>query len=326
MKKGAPGGVFFRFNVWRSGAGAAHVRYLTRLPATGADLGSIYIHNIPGIAESALDYRETRKALITYAQTKEELELERRCQGRPKAGQERVIPRTHYRAILSLEGRIEQGKTLAMAREFLMREFPLARAAAAVHSDTEHTHVHVNIFARQTNNRKVQIGDRDYRRLDERWAEIYGETFGQEKLAQHLAKKAEMADAKRAYFAGLEAIRDRTDLSASDRDSMRRDFRENFAWPERSPERLGRERYREREERNRDQSGVRGDQRETQSRNHQVEERGRGEGRSGTAAERAAGAAERALRGLERATERSREISDRGQRLYSRERERDRGR
>ncbi len=326
MKKEAPGGVSFRFAVGTNGAAAAHVRYITREPATEGNYDRIYLHNLPGARRDGDGFRETRKGLIEYARTKEKYELEKRCQGRVRAGQERVKPRTHYRANCSFEGEVEPQKALSMVREFLTENFPLARAVAAVHTDTSHTHVHLTIFARQTNNRKVQLSDREFRQLDERWAAIYAREFGAEKYAQYLAKKAEMAEANRVYFASLKEIEDRPGLSASDRENLRSQFKESYRWPERSDYRQTRERIRERETRNHDQSGAGRDQRETQSRDHQTQARERGEGRAGTAAERAAGAAERALRGLERATERSREISERGERLYSRERERDRGR
>ncbi len=319
MKKGPVGGVSFRFSVGTSGACAAHVRYITREPATEGNSDSIYLHNLPGARRDGEAFRETRKGLIEYARTKEKYELARPCQGRGNA-------RSHYRANCSFEGEVEPQKALSMVREFLTENFPLARAVAAVHTDTPHTHVHLTIFARQTNDRKVQLSDREFRQLDERWAAIYAREFGAEKYTEYLAKKAEMAEANRVYFASLKEIEDRPGLSASDRENLRSQFKESYRWPERSDYRMTRERIRERETRNHDQSGVGRDQRETQFRDRQTQARERGEGRAGTAAERAAGAAERALRGLERATERSREISDRGQRLYSRERERDRGR
>ncbi len=319
MKKEASGGVLFRFSVGTRGTAAAHVRYIMRSTATDNDLAAVSFQNLGGINRDSASFREVRKRAIEYAREKEKIERARPCQGRGKA-------RTFYRLILSFEGREKPERALALAGQFLSENFPLARAISAVHSDTQHTHIHINLFARLTTDRKIQLKESEYTRLDESWARIYAREFGAQKLTEYLHKKEETAAAKREYFAGLSEIENRAGISGSEREQMRADFKDNFRWPERVDYRMTRERIRERDRQNHDQSGVGRDQRETQSRDHQVEERGRGEGRAGTAAERATRGAGEALRGLERAAERSREISDRGERLYSRERERDRGR
>ncbi len=304
MKKGPPGGVSFRFAVGAPGAAAAHCRYISRLPATKSDLSSLYFHNLPGIMRAGDDYQTVRKHLVEYARTREELELGRRVQGGGK-------PRSHYRAILSFEGEVEPPKALALVREFLTENFPLARAIAACHTDTDHTHVHLHVQARQTDNRKVHFGEKEFRRLDERWAAIYAREFGQEKYAEYLAKKAEMAEANRAYFAGMDAIGKRDDLSEGERENQRAEFKENFRFPERADYRQTRERIRERE---RERDAQRGE-----GRDRQTEARERGEGRADRALERATRIYDRTIR-------EARDLSERGQRADERIRERDRGR
>ncbi len=312
MKKGTSGGVSFRFAVGTNGAAAAHVRYITREAATESRLDRIYLHNLVGSRGEREGYRAVRSRLIVHAREREKFELEKRVQG----GR---TPYSFYRAIIGFESEVEPQKALAMVKEFLTENFPLARAVAAFHSDTDHGHVHLHVQARMANNRKVHFSPAEFRRLDEKWGRIYAREFGEEKLAQHLAKKAEMAEANRAYFAGMDAIGKRGGLSAGERENLGRDFKGNFAWPERVDYRQTRERIREREARKNDERG-------TGIRERQTPDRGNREGRADRALERATRGAGEALRGLERATERSREISDRGQRLYSRERERDRGR
>ncbi len=312
MKKGTSGGVSFRFAVGTSGAAAAHIRYILRLSATGGAHGSIYLHNLRQRMHPGETYPETRKRLVEYARTREELELGRRVQGGGK-------PRSHYRAILSFEGEVEPPKALALVREFLTENLPLARAIAACHTDTDHTHVHLHVQARQTNNRKVHFGEKEFRRLDEKWAAIYAREFGEGKYAEYLAKKAEMAEANRAYFAGMDAINKRDGLSAGERKDLSREFKENFRWPERVDYRQTRERIREREARKNDERG-------TGIRERQTPERGGGEGRAGRAIERATRSAAEVLRRLDRADEKARDISERGQRASERIRERDRGR
>jgi hypothetical protein len=44
-----------------------------------------------------------------------------------------------------------------MAEEWLQREFPRGRAFTVVHRDTEQTHIHIWIDARQVDGKKIQL-------------------------------------------------------------------------------------------------------------------------------------------------------------------------
>jgi hypothetical protein len=133
------------------------------------------------------DYRDLRDRLEEYAEQQEAHELDR-----PRRGGGET--RTHYRGVLSFEGKVETEQAREMADDYLQRELPDARAIAAVHQDTEHTHVHLHVQARDTGDHKLHVDRGAYGRLDERWAEVYARAFGHEKLEEHLAKKAETAD------------------------------------------------------------------------------------------------------------------------------------
>ena len=79
------------------------------------------------------------------------------------------------------------------------KNFPTARAVAAVHQDTTHTHVHVLIQARGTDGRKLHLGEGQFKNLDSAWGRIYGRELGREKAIEHELKKEEMREWKREY-------------------------------------------------------------------------------------------------------------------------------
>ncbi len=186
------GGIYFRFTVGRSGTAAENARYITRLSATGGDEQAIYLHNYPAHISEAKDYDELRQNVIEYNRQREEDELTTKRRGGGKT-------RTHYRCRFSFEGEVDGERALGLAREFLGKNFPDARAAACVHHDTDHTHVHINLQARLVTGYKLDLGERKFRRLDTAWGAIYAREFGREKLREHELKKEEMREAKREY-------------------------------------------------------------------------------------------------------------------------------
>jgi hypothetical protein len=186
------GGVFARFGPGRAGASGANAAYITRGRATGWDERAVAARNYPAEVGAADDYRDLREQLEEYAAQQEAHEL-----ARPRRGGGET--RTHYRGVLSFEGKVETARAREMASAYLAREFPDARAIAAVHQDTEHTHVHLHVQARAVDDHKLHFDRGTYGRLDEAWAEVYARAFGREKLEEHLAKKAETAEWKRAY-------------------------------------------------------------------------------------------------------------------------------
>jgi hypothetical protein len=188
------GGVFVRFGPGRAGASGANACYVICGAATGRDRDAILTRNYPDEVREADDYRDLRDQLEEYCAQEEAHEL-----SRPRRGGGET--RTHYRGVLSFEGKVATERARGLAEGYLEREFAEARAIAAVHQDTEHTHVHLHLQARGADDRKLHLDRDTYRRLDESWAELYGREFGREKLEEHLAKKAETRDWKREYAA-----------------------------------------------------------------------------------------------------------------------------
>jgi hypothetical protein len=186
------GGVYCHFTIGSAGAASANARYITREGGTGGHADALHFHNYPEYAKAGRSYTEQRRNIIEYNRQREEDELTRPRRG---GGQ----TRTHYRCKLSFEGKITTERAREMAKEYLERNFPTAQALAAVHQDTAHTHVHINIQARGTDDKKLNLSEQKFRNLDSAWARLYGREFGQEKMREHEQKKQQMREWKREY-------------------------------------------------------------------------------------------------------------------------------
>ncbi len=184
-------GVFMRFAKGRAGSSGAHARYITRPPATGRERDAILTRNYPAYAGEGRDYGERRDNLADYCRQQEEDE-----ERRPRRGGHGET-RTHYRLVLSFEDRVDTRAARDLADDYLERTFPDARALGAVHQDTEHTHVHVHLQARDVDDHKLHFDRHAYERLDEAWAEVYAREYGPEKLEEHLERKAERREWRR---------------------------------------------------------------------------------------------------------------------------------
>ncbi len=57
-----------------------------------------------------------------------------------------------------------------MVDRHLQENFRQCRTVAAIHRDTDNTHVHVWIDARRVDEKKIDLGHNTYRTLDEKWA------------------------------------------------------------------------------------------------------------------------------------------------------------
>lgn len=189
------GGVLCKFNAKPSGgASGANVRYITRESATKGDERGVYLHNADELRGA--DYRETRANVTAYASARQDAELTQRRRG---GGGE---ARTHYRCVVSWERKEETDKAREQVREYLNESFANARAVATIHQDTEHTHAHIWIDARQIDGKKVHLDAQAYRRLDEAWARTYARHYGREYERDHLAKKRETRSYKAARAKG----------------------------------------------------------------------------------------------------------------------------
>jgi hypothetical protein len=182
------GGSFLRFRVGTTGASGRHMAYITRERAVLDRERAVLLYQVPEHVRAAGDYRELRQTLISYADTREEIEIaQHRARGEP---------RTHYRVLASFERDVSNEKALGMAKEWLDRKFPRSRAVAVVHRDTEQTHVHVWIEARQIDGKKIQLARDQHRSLDLTWNHIYSREMGLDPH-EHERKKEQTLAAKR---------------------------------------------------------------------------------------------------------------------------------
>jgi hypothetical protein len=177
--------VMFKMSVGSGGSGGANIGYITREKATQKEKERVWTQNIPKYVDSKskeASYKERTADLREYMRQLEEDELAKPCRGNGKT-------RTHYRVVYSFDKEVSDEKAKEMVSQHLAENFPKARAVAALHRDTDNAHVHVQIAARQIDDRKVQLKKETYRSLDERWAKIYGREFGRADELEHAAKK-----------------------------------------------------------------------------------------------------------------------------------------
>lgn len=173
------GGPFFRFTVGRTGASAAHMRYISRPAAVIDRLAGVRLRGFPPEVERASGYADLRTNLLAYAAMRETVER------RVGAGR-----RTHYRVTISFEAPVRCAKAKAMAVQWLTTVLPRARAVVFLHRDTAYNHLHLWIDARQTDGRKICLSAAAYRRLDEAWNRIWARELRRDERL-HLTRKRE---------------------------------------------------------------------------------------------------------------------------------------
>jgi len=100
--------------------------------------------------------------------------------------------RTHYRVILSFDIPATNLQIKDLTNTFLEQVFPKAIAFGAIHRDTEHPHVHLYLNSRQTDGRRIQLKNNEFKTIDEKWAGIYSDFAGDRSVyIEHLRKKEE---------------------------------------------------------------------------------------------------------------------------------------
>ncbi len=181
--------MYMRFSVGGKGASGAHVAYISRPGAVGDDEGQcgFVLQGMPEEMERATTYEELREWAVSFAEVREREEAGK---GKPTL---RRTPRTHYRALVSFERKMETGQASALVREWLKAALPTARALAFVHQNTDHTHAHIWIDARKADGRKLHFPAQQYRRLDEIWNRIYSRAMGRDER-EHLEKKGQRVE------------------------------------------------------------------------------------------------------------------------------------
>jgi hypothetical protein len=191
-------GIYIRFTVPKSGkASAANINYITRQNASGADEHAINLHNLDELKGE--DYRETTTNLKAFAEMRlnDEATRTKRCAGEA---------RTHYRAILSFDRQENTVKAGELAKEWLKENFPDARACAITHQNTKNTHIHVWVDSRKIDDRKIHTDNKIFKNLDTSWAKLYAREYGEHYLKDHLSKKQETKEYKKAKHLGREDV------------------------------------------------------------------------------------------------------------------------
>jgi hypothetical protein len=208
------GGAFFKFSKGSARASSANIRYITREKAAE---DRIWTRNLPDHVTEAETRKEQIDNLKEYARQREEDELEK---SRTGSGQ----TRTHYRAIYSFDREVTDEQAQKMIDEHLDKNFPDARCIAAIHRDTEHAHAHVWIEARDTNEKKINISNNQYKTLDDDFARTYAKEFQDRSLYDnHINKKYQTQEWKReAYEARQrgEAAPEKPTRAADERDQI----------------------------------------------------------------------------------------------------------
>ncbi len=226
-----------KFTVGRRGASGRHASYITRESACR----SISFYNLD--EQRGENDFENRVNAISHAYAREDIETAKSERGR-----------THYRIILSWDRKEETDIAKEQAHEFLKENFDKGRGFVAVHQDTEHTHAHVWLDARCNDGRKLHIGKRVYRQLDESWARVYDRNYQTEYAKEYKEKKEQTRQWKR------ELVEQRTEQQRDGKQERPQDK------PERHTDKLKNEFWREKEIRDSgvmrgdDENGIRGNQ------------------------------------------------------------------
>ncbi len=187
MKTGA---AVFKFSKGRIGTSSANVGYITREKAAG---NRFWPHNIPLYATEGETRKERIDNLKEYARQQEENEL-----GKLRTGSGET--RTHYRAIYSFDREITDEQGRRMVEEHLEKNFSDVPTITVLHRDSAHTHLHVWIEARDSNEKKINLSNKQYKTLDDDFALICAKEFNERNLYDdHINKKLQTQQWKRDY-------------------------------------------------------------------------------------------------------------------------------
>lgn len=140
----------------RRGASGKNASYITRESACD----SISFHNLDELRGE--NEFEERTNAISYAYAREDIEEK---------------GRTHYRLILSWDVKEDTERAREMTHEYLQENFKDSRAIATIHQDTQHTHAHIWIDARQTDERKLHISKKDFEQIRDNWTRQYDREY-----------------------------------------------------------------------------------------------------------------------------------------------------
>jgi hypothetical protein len=158
----------------RPEASADNVRYILRAGACA----TFDCQNLSGI--------QTPADAIAYANARA---FEEELAPRRGAG----TARNHHRMILTFPDESDPKIALAVAKDFIRKEFPEAKTIISIHTDVKNIHCHVWLDARLITGKKLDLGTK-YKQLDKLFARHYDNAYGtnhaNEYAAQRLANRA----------------------------------------------------------------------------------------------------------------------------------------
>lgn len=169
-----------KFNKGRRGASGTNVSYIMR----GSACQDVSFHNLDELKTD--DLEESKINARSYAYAREDVEQAKDAKGI-----------THYRMVLSFDRQEDNDRAREQAHKFLQEHFKDSRAIVAIHQDTEHTHAHIWIDSRQTNEKKIQIKPTQWKTLDEKFAKQYDREYGTNYAPEYKAKKQQTKEFKK---------------------------------------------------------------------------------------------------------------------------------
>jgi hypothetical protein len=189
------------------------------------DADPVWTWNAPDFLTGDTDEtgRELGRSIVQEQLTlKEKTENLRLYFGSLEDYEQRKGGRTHYRIILSFDVPATNQQIRDLTNNFLEQAFPKAIAFGAIHRDTDHPHVHLYLNSRQTDGRRIQLKNNEFKTIDEKWSKIYTEFAGDKSAhVEYLRKKEET---KQWKIAAAEAYRKGEPIPPKpDRDNDRRE-------------------------------------------------------------------------------------------------------
>lgn len=104
---------------------------------------------------------------------------------------------SHYRIIFTTSHGARNRTLRRITGEFLGQCFPHSPALVTAHRDTAHTHLHIHIASRDTNDKRLVLGQ-EYFRLDERLLKVAAERLRDSEIYdEHMRLKRETMEHKR---------------------------------------------------------------------------------------------------------------------------------
>lgn len=162
------------FRVSRGGAPThLHVAYVlqsSRAPEGDENTPNVRLGNVPQwVAEFAASPRTLREILPVYAEARVATEISRASEAQRKRW------RTDLRLLFSWppHSPVTVDQALRDVSEWMEQVAPRAEYIAVAHTNRRHLHVHLVVFARDLDGRKVNFEPREFRSLGRRWNEIY---------------------------------------------------------------------------------------------------------------------------------------------------------